>query len=144
MQHQTPPHYGRELMVQPANPAAGADLSTLVPTNALWQIQSVQLLLTTAVAAANRQIHLQFTRAGGGTIRFPQQFIQVASLAVTYNWCNGFTDINNSPAGHVPCPFAFGFFLQDTDIITTVTASIQAADQISGINIWVLEWLIIG
>ena len=131
-------------MVQPANPAAGADLSTLVPTNALWQIQSVQLLLTTAAAAANRNIQLQFTRVGGGTIRFRQQFVQTASLAVTYNWCSGFTDINASPGGMVGCEFPYGFFLQDTDIIATVTGSIQAADQISAVNIWVLEWLIIG
>ena len=144
MQLPYPPTLGRSLVFTQANPAAGAEIAVLVPSNAIWQIIGIQFLFTSAIAVANRNIMLEFTRAGGGTLHISQQFLQVASLAITYNWYHGAQDINTSPSGNVNVQLPPFLILHDSDLIETITASIAAADQYSATYIWVQEWLVIG
>lgn len=133
---------GREVIpriITVANPVAGADWSQTVTSSSIWFVQSVRAQLNTAAAVATRAPALRLTNGeitiwevlGGSTV--------AATGVGRYNYTCGLgysTNDGNSGihVGAMPeMPILGGWSLQSS------TTSIQAADQWSGIQIYVLE-----
>jgi hypothetical protein len=122
-----------------AVPAAGADISETVPSNARWQLLSLFAQLTTAVAVANRQVNLTLDDSANIFYETPNGPVQAASLVWEYNFA--------------PCGFAPAVVLTDVAMhydnsqlltagfrIRTDTVNIQAADQWTAPQYLVREW----
>jgi hypothetical protein len=120
-------------------PAAGADISEVVPANTRWQLLSLFAQLTTAVAVASRQANLQLDDGVNIFYETPNGPIQAASLVWEYNFA--------------PCGFAPAVVLTDVAMhydnsqiltsgfrIRTDTIAIQAADQWTAPQYLVREW----
>jgi hypothetical protein len=121
------------------NPAAGADWSITVPVARIWSVIAVTCLLQTDATAANRNVNLQVHDAGTQVYQVnPATAVPALTLA-GLSWC---------PAGQlsalagvytaalpVPCMVPGGWTIKSN------TVGLQAADQFSGINLWVEEWI---
>lgn len=122
------------------NPAAGADWSQAVPSNARWRLQCAAMQLVTGAAVANRAVECNLSDP---TTTYwlgePTQTVP-ASTTVRISFGNSVptaaanvTDIISAqpsgviqPAGHT---------------INSRTFTLQAADQFSSINLLVEEWI---
>lgn len=124
---------GSQMQSSPAvvpvgNPAAGAQFSANPSPNAPFSIVSVAYTLTTAAAVANRVAGVLV--AGLGSFN---SFTQTASASFGYGFFPG------APQATGVAPIPAGPFPAGTLIASDVTG-LQAADQISGISISVLEY----
>lgn len=79
-----PPGVGR--VVIGSNPAAGAEISEVVPTGARWRLLSLRASLVTSAAVANRLPILIFDNGATTFAVAPAAAVQTASLTVTYYW----------------------------------------------------------
>lgn len=122
-------------------PAAGAEISEAVPTNARWELLSFKYSLTTSATAATRNTSLladdgtnvfwQGTQAGSG---------QAASLTYQYSHFPGATQVAGQSVIDI---FASPIGLQLTAgyRLRTNTLNLQAGDQYSAPQYLVREWL---
>ena len=124
----------------PANPGAGADLSTSAPVNARAELVVVGFELVTDVNAANRYIYLQRDRAGT-RITFAHSYLaHIASTSATY-------------IGHSMAPISLGsiadavfislpgipFFLEGDTIFIRIR-NVQVGDQLSSFRLMWKIW----
>lgn len=121
-------------------PAAGADITETVPFFRRWTLLSLQANLTTAVAAANRQVVAVYDNGVPNNFFIgPSYFSQAASLLESYSFFPGLISIaalnaNNPLGALLPMPLRGGYRIR------TSTLNIQAADQWSAPNYTFLEW----
>lgn len=123
---------GRALanVVVVAAPAAGVELSAVVPAGVNWLVRSLRYSLTTSAAVANRFSTVVFQDGIGNTFaQIPAGGTQAASLTFTYTLANGLpvSVQNNISTTGLPteCRMPGGW------AIKTLTSAIQAADQYS-------------
>jgi len=130
------PAYGEAQIsaIIPAAPAAGADWSFTVPSQQRYRVHTLAAVLTTAVAIANRDVHIVFQDGGGHTVGvFGSAFNQGAATVRTYSAGRGLAAINDSGTG-----LLVNFPLPTMDLIAgwsiaSNTVNLQAADQWSAI-----------
>ncbi len=123
-----------------AAPAAGAEIVTAVPANATWRLLSWRAQLVTAIAVANRRVHLVVD--DGATILqdLASADTEVASLARNYNAAaDGFPRVAQDSEVYIPLPA--GLVLRSGFRIRTLTTAIQAADQWGAPQLFVEEYL---
>jgi len=131
---------GRVYSLIGSAPAAGAEISQAVPTNALWRLLALEFGLTTGVAAATRLCRLVIDDGTNDLQRVEAAQTQVASLTKTYSWGPGMPSrVAVTSDNLAPIP-------QDTRLpsgfrIRTVTDSIQAADQYTAPRFLLEEWI---
>jgi hypothetical protein len=127
--------------IQVGNPAAGADFSTTVPTNARWRFQSARATLTTGAAVANRLVNIDFDDGVNVFFQAGPQFTQVASTIISYDdtGLQGQAPIAGSAEVLLAAPPAL--YMLAGSRIRSNTVAIQAADQWSAIEVLVEEWL---
>lgn len=126
--------------IQATNPGAGADFTVTVPAGARWQLLGLNYQLVTSAAVATRTSQLVIDDGANVVFQNTQAAGQAASL--TEQYC--YTPLGgNSPVaqGASLLSLAPSAFLAAGYRIRSVTANIQAGDQYSLINPWVLEWL---
>jgi hypothetical protein len=117
-------------------PAAGADWTIAVPTNAQWQLASCRSTLT-ASSTQQTRIPALIIDDGGSNIELasvPLE-VQMAGTTITYTWCRGcFPRVITLPAGNVQIIGDLPASLEMTEgaRIRTVTTGIHASDQWSG------------
>lgn len=119
-----------------ASPAAGADVSFTVDTEASFRLLTLRAKLVTAAAVANRFPHFQVTDQSGDVIHeLVAVAAQAAGATVTYQLSSG----NGAPYqggaisdGVAGLAWPDLWFPAGSKIVTTTTA-VQAADQWSGI-----------
>ncbi len=123
-----------------ANPAAGADWTFTVPTNARWRVQSVKGILTTSAAVANRVPRILLNDGASNVyIGTPNQSVPagsnpfVSGAPITATAAANVTDVL------VPLPPTM--YLEPGYTISSSTVGIQGADQWSGLVINVEEWI---
>jgi len=139
-------------VVTGANPAAGANASDAVPTNALWRLIAYQIELVSVAgsSAAPRLIAETPTRNRkwmGGL-----QDAVAGAETQTYLWGTGFASFTDA----APTPFSDteavsgrfeippNLFLTEADVIRTITAgTFQGTDNYAAPAIMVEEWLVI-
>jgi hypothetical protein len=122
-------------------PAAGAEITEVVPTGARWRLYGMRFSLTTAVAVANRLTNVVIDNGAAPTDgQFPANAVQAASLTVAYT--GGQLGAVSNPAGAdaiillpAPIPLFAGWRWR------TITANIQAADQYTAPTYLVEEWI---
>lgn len=67
-----------------SDPAAGAEVTGSVPTNARWRLLSFQVALTTSADAGDRRVHVFIDDGSKELIRWASPSLQTASLTYTY------------------------------------------------------------
>ena len=120
-------------------PAAGAELSISSPNFTRWQILAVRATLTTALAAANRQVQLQLLNVATVMWESTPGPIQAATLAWDYTFASfGYAPINtlNKVSSHM----SDALMISSGNKIQSLTTNLQAADQWSSASILVREW----
>lgn len=128
-----------------ATPAAGADVSETVPTNARYRLVSFRCQLNTSAAVANRQV--RFVLDDGTTIFYSAYASnqQAANTIAVYEFVPGgpaaysITGSSTSVDAQVPAPAGAPLFTGFR--IRTVTDALQAADQFSIVSYEVEEWI---
>jgi hypothetical protein len=129
-------HY-RTLLIP--NPLAGADFKLTVPGGKCYLPLAVTATLTTGVAVASRTPALILGDGSVTIAAIPADETLAASLAVVVSWLIGGASVATPAAPTVqgailpPLPLPAGFTL------ASLTGGIQAADQWSGVTVWVLE-----
>jgi hypothetical protein len=122
------------------DPAAGAEVSETVPTNARWRLIAVQVTLVTDATVANRQPAidlddgaLSFWRSGVGAN-------QTASLTIRNNWGDAAGAFGSTGAP------SNGLLPRDIQLvggfrIRTSTTNLQAGDNYGAPQMLVEEWI---
>lgn len=122
------------------NPAAGVEISETVPTNARWQLRSIFMTLTTAVAVANRQVAITIDDGANNVLVTYSASVQAASLVNSYCVADFGTFQAAILTQHfIPLPMPFLLFQGWR--IKTVTNSLQAADDWGAPILNVEEWI---
>lgn len=122
------------------DPAAGAEISETVPTNARWRVLGVTATLVTAVAAANRQISMAFDDGASVYARMPFTAVQPASLTTVYSWSAAGDPASASNVAR-SMPLNATPYLFQAHRVRTVTDLLQAADNWSAPVFLVEEWI---
>lgn len=139
---QEPAHVppGRVRVIVGTNPAAGAESIETVPTGAHWLLYSWRIQLVTAVAVANRRLHLVLDDGGSILLDSACADTQAASLTRNYNaglW--GYAPIGVPPELYISAPNLI--HLEGGFRIRTITENLQAADDYGAPVFQVVEML---
>jgi len=130
------PDIGTATVIAGANPAAGAQCSITIPANTLLSLQRVELSLVTAVAVANRRVHIQIYTSSYLIYEGISSVDQAASLTRTYHGeplgSNGAASDDND----IVIPIPQGLWLLPGDIVQTTTTNMQAADDFGIPNLY--------
>jgi len=132
---------GALLTYAPGNPAAGAEVSIVVPLSARWRPMSVRAVLQTSAVAGNRQPQLVITDAAGHQLfAGAVNSAQAANTAWGWNFGPGLTT-GFSGNNQVNNPLPTGLYIPPGATFSTNTAGLQAADQWSVPTAFVEEWI---
>ena len=122
------------------NPAAGAEISETVPTNATWTLWSILFAFAVANSGAAREISLNIS--DGTDIFFSLTHSAAATInaTTTYLWGKGVNGVGavenlraSTPIGEYRLPQGY--------VITTVTPLIVAGDDYGAPLLQVEEWI---
>jgi len=141
-----PPHpfvygMGNLRTIVGTDPAAGVEISEVVPTNARWRLLSFSALLTCSVAVAARQVRIVIVNSGQGFWDYEAPLQLTAGQVNRYQLGYGLgfeqstTSTNRTVAGlpHLDLP-------EGASIITAVN-NLQTGDNWSAPTMTVLEWI---
>lgn len=133
---------GREVIprvIPVANPAPGAETSILVPGGVVWKVQSLFVRLATSAVVANRFVNILIGDSTSTFFRLGGIAAQTASTTLIYDWTVDWGDHLSGTSNTVfnqPFP---NFPILGGWTISTLTSSIDVADQYSQIALYVLE-----
>lgn len=130
---------GNIRQVQGTDPAAGAEITEVVPTGALWRLLSVSFQLVTDATPATRTVRLQLGTAIVTVALIPATSNQTASLTVRYTFGDG---LEHFTSGTDTCaPSVRGILLPAGSQFATSTLNLQAGDNFGAPHYEVEEWL---
>jgi hypothetical protein len=124
-----------------STPAAGAEISETVPTGARWELVAIAAALTSSATVAARHPVIFFDDGATPYFRIGISSTQAASLGLFYNWAQGIGSAALDSAVQFVVPIPAGLQMLAGHRFRTVTTAIQAADQWSGIQYLVREWI---
>lgn len=131
--------YGRIRSITGTDPAAGAEISEVVPDRRRWRILAVRFSLTTDATAADRIVHLHLD---DGTSIFADVCVttaHAASITKVYNFSNyGSTQLAPTTCLYIPLP---PLPLMPGYRIKTITDNLQAGDDFTAPQLLVEEWI---
>lgn len=121
-------------------PAAGAEISEVVPTNARWRLIAARFTLIASAAVANRTTHIQVD--DGVNPYWVSTFIltQTASSTVVFSATQGITPQADTGI-FATLSWPAGLYMMPGHRWRTNTANLQAADQYSAPQYLLEEWL---
>jgi hypothetical protein len=123
-----------------SDPAAGAEFSETVPTNARWRLLGVDVPLVTDATAANREAVLTIDDGAAVVAEIAAGTAQAASLTRRYSFARGVQ--RGGPAAstiiNAPIPDAM---LMGGYRVRSVTTNLQAGDNYGAPQLWVEEWI---
>lgn len=142
-QNKYPRDFGEPLLLEPANPGAGAGYSLVVPANCVYVIDSIRFTFVTSVTVANRQFEVGLYNAAAVLfLRQRSATVQAASLTRDWNcWTQGSPITPISAINEMSMPI-------DNSVVPAGCSvqlnflNIQAADQLSAIKIYVRKFRI--
>jgi len=123
-----------------SDPAAGAEISETVPTNAYWRLQTMSFNLDTNVTAANRCVNLRVDNGSTTVVYVIPGQLQTANLSRIYSYGAGFP-LAAPLASYLLQPLPIGIILAAGWRIMTETAQLQAGDNFSPPLMTVEEWI---
>jgi len=122
------------------NPAAGAEISETVPTNARWRLRAMQFNLTADANVANRRVVIQVDDGSNVLFQVQAQENQVASSTEGYHAAAWGTLVTTFGTIHqVSLPPDLMLF-QGWRILTTTT-NLQTGDNFTAPRMLVEEWI---
>jgi len=122
-------------------PAAGAEISEVVPTGARWEFLAFRALFVTSAAVANRFPSFIVFDGSSGDYQNGAIVAQAASLSIKYHLAPGAPAPQLDGNNDLVIPAPVGIRLAAGFAINTGTANIQAGDQWSAIRYLVREWM---
>jgi len=122
------------------DPAAGAEISETIPTNARWRLRSLRAVLSTDATVLVRTVSFIMDDGTAVLVKFPSATTQAASLARAYN----LAEYAYQPAASVDQIFLsipFNLYLFQGWRFYSVTYNIQAGDNWGAPQMEVEEWI---
>jgi hypothetical protein len=123
-----------------ADPAAGAEFSETVPTNARWRLLGVDVALVTDATAANRTQRLIIDDGATIVAEITPAVAQTATLTWRYSYARN-VQRGVDPGGtliNAPLPDAW---LMGGYRVRSATTNLQAGDNYGAPQLWVEEWI---
>ena len=121
-------------------PAAGAEVSEVVPAGAMWRVIAFNYNLITSATVAGRQSTLTYTDGLNIYALMSPPSAQPASNSDQYHWGDGLA-LTSGFNGIFNAPLVREAYLTAGLRIQTETILIQTGDQYSGVTYLVEEWL---
>lgn len=122
------------------DPAAGAEWSETVPTNARWRLFGVTAPLVTDATVANREFVLTIDDGAAIVAEVPAGTVQAASLTRRYSFLRnvqrGVGVSDDTIGGPVPDAILMGGYR-----IRSVTINLAGGDNWGAPQLWVEEWI---
>lgn len=122
-------------------PAAGAEPVEVVPTGARWELQGIQVSLTTSVAAGNRETGLRMRPGTIGTGTYMTTIVQPPSTTFTYSIGPGLPVLLDALGVQAMLPAIFSPVLIAGETFLIRCAGMQAGDQFTAPQYAVREFL---
>jgi hypothetical protein len=131
---------GRLRSIVGTTPAAGAEVSELVPTNVRWELIAFRISLATSAAVSNRKPSFIIDDGVNTLFQSDSNLTVTASNNGQVTLCNtGFVNAAITNAASIaPCP---PFMLRGAWRIRTTTSAIDVADQYASPKYLVREWV---
>lgn len=123
-----------------ADPAAGAEWSETVPTNARWRLLGVDAPLVTDVTVANREVVLTIDDGANIVAEITAAQNQAASLTRRYSFARGVQRGVSATATIINAPLPDALLLAGYRV-RSVTTNLQAGDNWGAPRLWVEEWI---
>ena len=124
-----------------ANPAAGAEVVYVPATGTRIKIRAMQFVFTTAVAVANRYVWYKLTATPYDTGLLVHPTAQTASLVWTYSLIPGFKSTPYAVGLYAIMPWDPDIQFDPSHRLHIGAVSMQAADQISDITLYIEQWI---
>lgn len=134
---------GRIDTIQVANPAAGVDWATQVPSNCRWRVQAIRCRLVTSGVAGNRVPVLR-TNAVSSALLAPARQVQAAATTFDYTWLPAGAShpaIAGAASSYAIQQICSPFFLGASENLGVTTDGLDGGDQWSSIFVHYEEWL---
>lgn len=127
-------------IIDVAQPAAGADWSTVVPGGVMWHLESVAALFTSSAVAGNRSIRLRANGDGRVLASLGATGVIAASLTHTISWVRGAGYSTNlgGPGGQTMG--LWEMLLQPAWTVGPSTLAGDVGDQWTAIELYVIEY----
>ena len=122
------------------DPAAGAEVSETVPTNARWRLIAARIPLVTDATATNRIVVIVFDDGTTEFYRGSSTFTQTASLGRTYD-LSGLSIEKGSVVDRIQIAVPLPINLLQGFRFRTVTSAFQAGDNWQAPILLVEEWI---
>lgn len=122
-------------------PAAGAEISEVVPSFGRWRLKSFTYTLTTSATVANRDSRFTYDDGVNNLFLIDVGQNQAASLNAKYTWTVGGPPVLNNNGGLV-AGVGTDVVLAQFFRMRTNTLNLQAADQYSAPQYEVEEWIV--
>ena len=111
-----------------ANPAAGAEVSDVVPDGQVWHVLAMSVTLVTSATAANRRVHFQFFGPVSIGIETFPTIDQTASTTIKYNVAKYGAITDETDGTQILVPLPHDLYLPPGGTIATATVNIQVGD----------------
>ncbi|MBA7569125.1 hypothetical protein ES708_10863 [subsurface metagenome] len=132
------PH-GRIVSITGTDPAAGAEISEVVPARRRWRILAVRFTFVTLAEVADRIVHLHLDDGTNSFTDICVTTVHTASTTKVYNFANfGSTQLAPVDCLYIPLP---PFPLLEGYRIRTETENIAGDDDLSAPQLLVEEWI---
>lgn len=133
--------YGRPRTIVGSDPAAGAEVSETVPTNAMWRLLSMAVTIVCDATVATRTPGLALDDGTNLYYRGPVGQASTASQTTVYTFANvGASQGAGGVAAVQVAPYEL--YLPPASRIRTITNNLQAGDDYSAPVLHVMEWLV--
>lgn len=126
--------------ITPTTPAAGAEISETVPTNARWRVIGFTFNLITSAVAGNRVVRLNIDDGTNVQVIVGNSAAQTAGLAARYNIAS-FGNWLGLVANHYSLPLPPNLWIPQGWRLRTATSGIDAGDTMIQPQLYVEEWL---
>jgi hypothetical protein len=121
-------------------PAAGAEISEAVPSNARWRLLRLFAFFQTTAAAGNRIVRLKFVAGGAGSAFVTHTTVQGPSTTTFYTWAPGLALAYDAAGLAATAPLPHDPLLAASSTFQTDTFGLQAGDLWSTPQFAVREW----
>lgn len=122
------------------NPAAGAEITETVPTNALWRLYGLNVSFTADATVATRQAIFEITDGANAIVRTPSHVGMTAGLGYRVQFGNyGTQNAITGSATYAVTPLDIRILAGY--VIRTSTVSLQAGDDYGTPQYYVEEWI---
>lgn len=123
------------------NPAAGAEISETVPTNARWRLHLLRFQGTFDGTAVTRRVRLAISQDGDTFYAHSSPATSGAGEVTIFHWCRGLGFEQATSFSGIQVHGLPDMWLPAGSIIFTSTVGLQAGDDFSAPQIQVEEWL---